>query len=107
MGLQILVGMNIALRALKVAASGLVIDTVDTVLAGQRMSICEGCEKMKKGTRTCGVCNCFLDLKTKSQTNLNPLNGRIEITHCPLGKWGDVETANYYREIDGKPLLPT
>lgn len=97
--------MNIALRALKVAAKTLVIEEVADSEAQRRMSVCEGCDKMKKGSVQCGICHCFLDLKTKSATNLNPLAGREEITHCPLGRWGDLETANYYRSIDGKPLI--
>lgn len=96
---------NIALRALKVAAKTLIVEEVEKAEAHFRMSVCNGCDKMKKESGRCGICHCFLDLKTKSATNLNPLAGREEITHCPLGRWGDLETANYYRSIDGKPLI--
>jgi hypothetical protein len=55
----------------------------------------------------CGVCGCFLSLKTIAATNYNPkvLPPRSELTHCPLGKWGDLEIANTYREMDGKTPL--
>ncbi len=32
--------------------------------------------------------------------------GRSEVTHCPEGRWGDIEIANHYRKLDGLELLP-
>jgi len=74
-------------------------------VAKERMSICFGCEKRDKKANKCLECGCFLDLKTAAATNWNPKKMRNEITHCPLGKWYDLEIANEYRRIDGKELL--
>lgn len=94
------------MEALKVAAKGLVIDEVEKEIADKRYSTCLGCDKRKPETDQCGICNCFLQLKSSSKTNHNPLSIRQEITHCPIGRWDDKQTANYYRGIDGKPLIP-
>lgn len=66
-------------------------------VAAWRMAICRVCEHRRDNV--CGVCGCFLDLKTKSATNFNPSKMRYEITHCPLGKWDDEEVANHYRSL--------
>lgn len=97
--------MNIFLEALRVAAKGLVVDNEDETIANQRLETCLSCDKITKDGQ-CGICMCFTDLKAKARTNINVLHARIEITHCPIGRWGDVEIANHYREIDGKPLIP-
>lgn len=98
--------MNIFLEALKVAAKGLVVDDVPVEVAEYRYNVCLSCDKRKADTDQCGICNCFLQLKTGAKTNINPLKGRTEITHCPIGRWNDKEIANHYRELDGKPALP-
>lgn len=98
--------MNIVFEALKVAARGLVLDEVPADVQEIRYQTCLSCDKRKPETDQCGICNCFLQLKSGAKTNLNPLKGRTEITHCPIGKWGDIEIANYYRGIDGKPAIP-
>lgn len=73
-------------------------------IADKRISVCETCSK-RQGDK-CGICGCFYELKAEMEFNKNPKKFfRIEETHCPLGKWGDVEIANRYREKDGKPLL--
>lgn len=98
--------MNIFLEALKAAAKGLVLDDVPFDVSEFRYQTCKTCDKRKPETDQCGICNCFLKLKSGSKTNINPLRARTEITHCPLGKWNDKEIANHYRELDGKPALP-
>lgn len=76
-----------------------------------RMNTCRACEQFDSEDLTCGVCGCFMDVKTTLKTNKTFVRSgvkvgmRIEETHCPLGKWNDKETANYYRELDGKELL--
>lgn len=71
-----------------------------------RLNKCEGCSAFNPENRTCGVCGCFMDVKATLTTHKNPAAGlRIELTHCPNGKWGDVHIANLYRRMDGKPLL--
>lgn len=97
--------MNIFLRALKVAAQVLVIDHVEGEIARKRMSVCLMCPYRDPKNEVCGICHCFLDLKTTSETNWNPERLRQEITHCPKGKWDDKEIANVYRQMDGKELL--
>lgn len=71
-----------------------------------RIKTCEACREFDAEERTCTVCGCFIDIKAELKTNRNPLKLRTEITHCPFGRWNDKDTANHYREIDGKPLLP-
>lgn len=67
-----------------------------------RMETCKSCEHYNKDNDKCGVCGCFMEIKTGLKYNRNPKKlGRIEITHCPEGKWNDVRTANAYRKIDG------
>jgi len=59
-----------------------------------RRSICEGCPDNVDGD--CGICKCILEIKTATKTNRTK-KGTIEWTHCPVGKWGDSETANFYK----------
>lgn len=46
------------------------------LLHKERMSICETCEHYKTQTSQCGVCGCFMPIKTRS------LN-----TKCPKNLW--------------------
>lgn len=97
--------MNIFEMAAEIIADKLLVhERVTAELKAFRLDICEGCEYMDHGSRRCKVCKCFIDAKTSAKTNTNPLKGRNEVTHCPMGLWGDIDTANYYREIDG--VLP-
>lgn len=98
--------MNVFFEALKVAANGLVLEDVSEEISAKRYSVCLGCDKRKSETDQCGICNCFLQIKSGAKNNINPLRARTEITHCPLGRWDDKEIANHYRELDGKPPLP-
>ncbi len=77
----------------------------DSELTAFRLSVCQGCGDFYKEDQTCGLCGCFMDIKAELKTNINPRKRRLETTHCPAGKWNDKETANFYRAIDGKPLL--
>ena len=91
---------------LKLAAENvLVVEHVDDEEAARRMEICVGCDRFDAGSVRCKVCKCYLDVKTRTKINNNPKKFRQEITHCPKGKWGDLETANEYRKIDGLPPL--
>lgn len=81
-------------------------EQVDTETADWRFDICLKCDKRNEDENTCTVCGCFLDLKTSSRVNYRVKKNRNEITHCPLGRWNDLEIANEYRRIDGKePLI--
>lgn len=79
----------------------------DPVVQSFRMNTCRSCGKFDPSDQTCTVCGCFMDVKTTLLTNRNPKRlGRVEETHCPEGRWNDKEIANYYRQLDGKPVLP-
>ena len=92
---------------LKIAADKiLVFEHIGDDIAAKRMEACQECPMMSKGDLRCKICKCFLEVKTTTKTNLNLKRGRKEITHCPLGRWGDLETANEYRQLDGLAPLP-
>jgi hypothetical protein len=55
------------------------IGRVETVVASERMDICNGCDRLIQATKTCKECGCFMTLKTK-----------LPNAECPLGKWGKV-----------------
>lgn len=98
--------MNLIEKIKHLAAEKLIVREWTTAeVAAHRMAICEGCPNRNKEENKCTVCGCFLDLKTEALTNWNAKKVRNEVTHCPLGKWGDVEIANEYRRIDGKELI--
>lgn len=71
-----------------------------------RKEQCRKCDKYDAENDKCTVCGCFIDIKSELKYNHNPKKwGRIEITHCPLGKWDDMDIANMYRKVDGlEPL---
>ena len=60
-------------------------------------------------TDQCSQCSCFMKIKTGMLKHRNPRSlGRIEVTHCPLSKWGGAEElpiVNHYRQLDGKEPL--
>lgn len=97
--------MGIIDEILKLAADKVLVEShVSEEIAGWRMSVCKNCDKFSLPDLRCKICRCFLEVKTFSRTNRSPKQMRNEITHCPLGKWGDLETANEYRKLDG--LVP-
>ena len=44
--------------------------------AEERIEMCESCEDFRQKTRQCGICWCFMDIKTK-----------IKHKSCPKNKW--------------------
>ena len=88
-----------------IAEKAIVKENVSDELRNSRYEICLGCNFRDKKKDKCTVCGCFLDLKTGAKINWNAKKLRNEKTHCPLGKWNDLETANEYRRIDGKQPL--
>ena len=103
-----LTDMTIFEQALRIAAKTILVnETVEAVEAQRRYQICGQCKFRDEAKDMCGVCGCFLDIKTGAKTNWNALKLRNEITHCPVGSWGDIDTANTYRQMDGKELLNT
>ncbi len=78
----------------------------DKDLKDYRLSVCRKCDKYDQENDKCTVCGCWMDIKTGLATNKDPeLMGEVVITHCPLGRWGDLELANIYREIKGQEPL--
>lgn len=101
--------MNLIEKAFAIIADKtLVHERVDKEEKERRLGICEKCKPyFDTQSRRCKICKCFMDAKTGSKTNYNPKKIRNEITHCPMGYWGDVDIANFYREKDGLPPINT
>ena len=79
----------------------------DPELEKERYDKCRSCDKYDAKNDKCSVCGCFMEIKTPLKYNINPKKmGRVEITHCPLGKWDDKDIANQYRQLDGLEPLP-
>jgi len=94
--------MSILDEIAKLAASTILVEEeVEQALAAWRMEVCQSCDFIQRSNLRCKVCKCYLEVKTLSKINLNPKRARQEITHCPKGKWNDLEVANQYRKIDG------
>ena len=83
------------------AAKIIVKSNVSDLIAKERIEVCFKCENRDPENEKCKVCGCFLDLKTTTEINWNVKRNRQEVTHCPLGKWNDLEIANEYRKTDG------
>jgi len=98
--------MNIYTWALKLAVKAIIVkESVEQETANERYLVCTNCPMRDAEQEKCTKCGCFLEEKTGSKVNWNPKKLRNEITHCPLGKWGDIETTNIYRQLDGKETL--
>lgn len=65
-----------------------------------RLRCCDTCEH-NLGT-SCALCGCYIDLKAESLTNVNTDTGKIEITHCPDGRWADEDIMKYYQKLNQK-----
>lgn len=87
---------------MKQGAKALPIEKVDATTAKIRLAVCKGCPEYDAGRDKCGICGCFMEIKTGAKTHFNPDKLRVEITHCPDGRWGDLEIANYYKLFDKK-----
>lgn len=100
--------MSLYLKALRLAAKAIIVkEKVGAEEAKNRFDICLTCDRRNEEENKCEECGCFLDFKCGSKVNWNAKKLRNEITHCPLGKWGDLETANLYRKLDNKQQLKT
>lgn len=87
------------------AEKTLVISYVEPEVKEFRQGVCNTCERHDPIQNRCKICKCFLAVKTGTKENRDPIRLRYEITHCPRGKWNDLELTNRYRELDGLPLL--
>jgi len=91
---------------LKKLAEGLLpVEHVTDEVKSVRLSVCNSCENLERDQMRCNICGCFLEVKAGCLVNFNPKKVRKELTHCPMGKWNDLDTANHYRLLDKlKPL---
>lgn len=93
----------------KVAGLALEVEPLDdNELKAKRIEVCESnagsCFDAQN--RKCKMCGCYIDAKAGIKINRNPKQGmRSEVTHCPLGKWDDLELANHYRVMDNLKVL--
>ena len=85
-------------RLFKFGAQALPVEKVDATTKAIRWAICKGCEKYDPGRDKCQVCGCYMEIKSGALTHFNPETLEVEITHCPLGKWGDMEIAKHYSQ---------
>lgn len=93
--------MNIFEKALAALADLTLVHThVGEEEKKRRLDICESCTFFDSESRRCKVCKCFMDVKTGSETNFNPMKNRNEVTHCPKGFWDDGDLVNFYLEQD-------
>ena len=84
--------MNVGREILKKGAKALlsVEEHGNDSLTASRLEVCFSCDKYREDSGTCGVCGCYMDVKATLLTFRNPKElGRIDLTYCPLGKWGD------------------
>lgn len=88
-----------------IARKTLVKELAPAKIKQRRLRVCEGCDSLNEKHRRCKICKCYVDEKAGALKNWNPKKRRNEITHCPRGKWGDINITNEYRKIDGlEPL---
>lgn len=78
-------------------ARGLIVETPlnNPELTEWRRDQCLQCPNMDRKNIMCNICKCFLEEKTLAKTN-KLITGDIVVTHCPEGKWNDLEIANFY-----------
>lgn len=72
-------------------------DLNDEEILAMRKDACKRCA-FNDGL-SCTRCGCILEIKQPAKTNLNIHSGRMEVTHCPEGKWNDENLAVYYKSI--------
>lgn len=84
------------------AAMVMVVEKMDLELDKEtiilRKGVCFDCPNNSKqgvGLGRCEVCKCRLNAKVLSFKSLNK-KGKVEVTHCPEGRWGDEFYMNYY-----------
>lgn len=93
-------------KVLESTASILAEETLtDNSIIEMRFEACSTCIFRDSEINKCRVCGCYLSVKTPLKTNFNPKHLEFEVTHCPMGKWQDFDTANYYRSQRKQILL--
>lgn len=96
--------MNLFQKVLRYGADvALPVERVDETTKAVRYAVCKACDRYDPESDKCRECGCFMAVKTGTKTHRNPANGmRVEITHCPLGKWDDKAVADYYSQENRK-----
>lgn len=90
----------------RAAAAALEVETMeDTIVVSERLKTCSECVHRNAEREKCGVCGCYIQIKATMKVNHNPIYLQTEFTHCPMGKWGDLEIANHYRAARGQQLI--
>ncbi len=93
-------------EAKRIAANTvLVMENTDQATADMRWAICETCEWNDRVHVKCSICGCYLASKVWSKYSRSLNRPLGELTHCPMGKWHDMDIANHYRQLDGQPPL--
>ena len=70
----------------------------DQELIEERRQTCYACPNYDAKNDKCKLCTCFVEIKTTMLKNKNIQKGmRVEITHCPDGRWNDADIAEYYK----------
>lgn len=81
-------------------------DKVSPEVVKMRVDRCSnGCKYFDPVKEECVKCTCVLSVKWKLHNFFHPLKLRNEIAHCPIGRWDDLELANYYNLIDEKKII--
>jgi hypothetical protein len=64
---------------------------------------CRSCPYFNENI-TCQKCSCLLDVKWTALTNRVTVMDieQIELTHCPVGRWNDIDIAEFYNHIKKK-----
>lgn len=72
-------------------ARGVSTEKVPADVQAERIGICEACPRFWKASRQCGVCKCFMDVKTKLVYDpvLSVKRGTATKTYCPQGLWDE------------------
>lgn len=65
----------------------------DKITANERYSICKKCDKFVNFTKQCSICKCFM-----------PLKARLAFEECPVGKWGQANSAPPGSQAEEKDL---
>lgn len=92
--------MSLIDKVLKYGANvALPVEAVDERTKAIRLAICRACPRFNYENGKCLECGCYMEVKAGTKTHRNPKRGmRVEITHCPLGRWMDDEVANFYND---------
>lgn len=71
------------------AKEGIQTEYVTEDQKGLRLSLCEPCDEFIQETRQCGICTCFMDVKTSFL--YDPVEtlkqGKQVLTKCPKDLW--------------------